>query len=185
MNNLYEYPGLQVLVLFFCEPYRDFHLREIAKLAGVSPSTAKRFLDFYVDHGFLVRNRKVNLVMFRANIDSLVFRFMKLGYFMFRAETLIGFLKRAYEGSSVVLYGSCARGEDDSASDVDLLVVGRKTRKVDLSRFEKKLNRKVTVLAYTSSEWKEKAKVDKPFYERILVDGIVLVGNIPVVENET
>jgi predicted nucleotidyltransferase len=181
MDNLFEYPGLRVLVLFFDEPYRDFHLREVAKLAGVSPSTAKRFLGFYVARGFLVRSRKVNLVLFRVDVANLGFRFMKLGYFMVKAESLIRFLGRVFEGSSVVLYGSCARGEDDRESDMDLLVVGKRVKRVDLSRFEKELDRKVTLLVYTCGEWEEKARMDKPFYERILVDGVVLHGDLPVV----
>ncbi len=182
MNNPFHYPGLRILVVFFNEPYRDFHLREIAKLADVSPSTAKRFLDFYSENKFLIKSRKANLVLFKANLENLSFRYMKLSYFMMHAKPLIDFLKNTYPNSSIVLYGSCARGEDDPESDVDLLIVGRKTERFNLGKFEKKMERKVTILIYTPHEWEEKTKKDKAFYERILVDGIVLQGNLPVVK---
>jgi len=182
MNNPFDYPGLRILVVFFNEPYRDFHLREIAKLADVSSSTAKRFLDLYNENKFLVKSRKANLVLFKANLENPSFRYMKLSYFIMKMKPLISFLKDTYPNSSIVLYGSCARGEDDPESDVDLLIVGRKTERFDLSEFENGLGRKVTLLIYTPHEWEEKAKTDKAFYERILVDGIVLRGNLPVVK---
>ncbi len=182
MNNPFHYPGLRILVIFFKEPYHDFHMRQIAKLADVSPSTAKRFLDFYSENMFLIKSRKANLVLFKANLENLSFRYMKLSYFMMQAKPLTDFLKNTYPNSSIVLYGSCARGEDDPESDVDLLIVGRKTEQFDLHRFEKRLKRKVTILIYTPHEWKEKAKKDNAFYERILIDGIVLQGNLPVVK---
>ncbi len=121
-------------------------------------------------------------MLFRANLENLSFRYMKLSYFMMKVKPLVDFLKDTYPNSSIVLYGSCARGEDDPESDVDLLIVGRKTERFDLGKFENKLGRKVTLLIYTPHEWEEKAKRDRAFYERILVDGIVLQGNLPVVK---
>lgn len=182
MNNPFHYPGLRILVVFFNEPYHDFHLRQIAKLADVSSSTAKRFLDFYSENKFLVKSRRANLVLFRANMENLTFRYMKLSYFIMKVKPLTDFLKDTYPNSSIVLYGSCARGEDNPESDVDLLIVGRKTERFDLDKFEKRFGRKVTLLIFTLHEWEEKAKKDKAFYERILVDGVVLQGNLPVVK---
>ena len=181
MNNPFRYPGLRILIVFFKEPYRDFHLREIAKLADVSSSTAKRFLDFYSENTLLVKSRRANLVLFKANLENHSFRYMKLSYFMMTVQPFIESLKNAHPNASIVLYGSCARAEDDSESDMDLLIVGRTTERVDVSNFEKSVGRKITCLIYTPQEWEEKAQKDKAFYERILVDGIVLHGNLPVV----
>lgn len=182
MNNPFCYPGFRVLTAFFDEPYREFHLREIAKLAGISSSTAKRYLDYYSKNGFLSRSRKANLVLLKASMENLSFRYMKLAYFTTKLKPLTDFLARALPSASVILYGSCARGEDDLQSDVDLLIICRKTERLDLGRFEKSLARRITVLMYTQTEWEEKAKKDKAFYERVLIDGIVLQGNLPVVK---
>ncbi len=181
MNNPFHYAGFRILTVFFDEPYREFHLREIAKLAGISASTAKRYLDYYSKNGFLLRSRKANLVLLKANLENLSFRYMKLAYFTTRLKPLMDFLERTLPSTSVTLYGSCARGEDDPQSDVDLLIICRKMERLDLGRFEKSLERRITVLMYTYTEWEEKAKKDRAFYERILIDGIVLQGNLPVV----
>jgi len=182
MKDPFLYPGLRVLLLFFNEAYREFHLREIAKLANVSSSTAKRFLDFYSEKGFLGKHRKANLVLFKANLENPAFKHMKVGYFLMESRWLADYLREVYPNSSVVLYGSCARGEDDLRSDIDLLIISRKKEKVELSRFERQLERKITLLVFTPREWEEKAKGDRAFYERILIDGIALQGSLPVVK---
>jgi len=181
MNNPFEYPGFRILVVFFDEPYREFHLREVAEIADVSPSTAKRFLDFYEVNGFLIKERKANLALFRADVENNSFRFMKTALFLFKARPLTDFLTEAYAGSSVVLYGSCARGEDGPESDVDMLIVGRRAEKIDLTRYEGMLGRRINTIVFDPQEWEEKTEEDRAFYERVLVDGIVLHGTLPVV----
>lgn len=181
MNNPFEYPGFRILVVFFDEPYREFHLREVAEIADVSPSTAKRFLDFYEVNGFLIKERKANLALFRADVENNSLRLMKTALFLFKARPLTDFLTEVYAGSSVVLYGSCARGEDGPESDVDMLIVGRKAEKIDLTRYEGMLGRRINTIVFDPQEWEEKAEEDRAFYERVLVDGIVLHGTLPVV----
>ena len=181
MNNPFEYPGFRILAVFIHDPYREFHLREVAEIADVSPSTAKRFLDFYEANGFLIRGRKANLALFKADVENNSFRLIKTAFFLFRARPLSGFLAEAYPGSSVVLYGSCARGEDGPESDVDILIVGRRAEKMDLMRYEGTLGKRINAIVFEPSEWEKKAEEDKAFYERVLVDGIVLHGTLPVV----
>jgi len=182
MKDPFLYPGLRVLLLFSNEPYRELHLREIAKLAKVSSSTAKRFLDFYSEKGFLQRQRKANLALFKANVENLTFKHMKIGHFLLKIQPLVDHLREVYPNSSVILYGSCSRGEDDLQSDIDLLTISRKKERAELEEFEEQFGRKITLLVYEPHEWEEKAEKDRAFYERILIDGIPLQGSLPVVK---
>jgi predicted nucleotidyltransferase len=182
MRNPFLYPGFRVLLLFLKEPYREFHLREVAKLTKVSSSTAKRFLDFYTESGFLEKQKKANLTLFKSNIENLSFRHIKIGYFLMNLQPLVTNLREVYSNASIILYGSCARGEDDPQSDIDFLIISRRKEKVELGVSEKHLKRKITMLVYEPREWEEKAKKDKAFYERILIDGILLQGSLPVVK---
>jgi hypothetical protein len=43
------------------------------------------------------------------------------------------------------------------------------------------LGRRINTMVFDSQEWEEKAEEDRAFYERVLVDGIVLHGTLPVV----
>lgn len=181
MNNPFDYPGLKILSLFLDDPYRERHLREVAKSADVGAGTAKRFLQFYEENDLITKTRKANLLLFRGNPENHAFRHLKIGHFMLRAKPLIDTLKEAYPDSTITLYGSCARGEDAPDSDIDLLLVGKETQKPDLRRYEQLLNRSITLIAYTPLEWEEKAEKDRAFYERIIIDGIAINGNLPVV----
>ncbi len=181
MKNLFEYPGLKILSVFLKEPYREFYLREVASKAKVSTSTVKAFLDSLTIDGFLVKSRRANLALFKASIDDPMFRHFKIGYSLREMRPLIRHLKQKYENCSIILYGSCARGEDDRDSDIDLLVVGRAGR-IELTAFEKRLSRTITLLVFSPEQWEEKAKRDEAFYESVITDGVVIQGSLPMIK---
>ena len=181
MRSLFEYPGFRILAVFLKEPYREFYLREVASHTRVSVSTVKAYLDSLVSDGFLLRSKRANLALFKANMEDPAFKHFKIAHLMRHLRPLIRHLRQKYEKSSIILYGSCARGEDDKDSDIDLLIIGR-AEKVELTDFEKKFNRTITVLVYSYQDWEEKAKQDEAFYESIITDGLVTQGNLPVIK---
>jgi predicted nucleotidyltransferase len=72
--------------------------------------------------------------------------------------------------NKVYLYGSVALGEDDQASDVDILIVGRLEKEEILELVEKmreKLRKEVKLHVLTPLEYSLLARRDKPFYESI------------------
>jgi len=95
-------------------------------------------------------------------------------------------LASQYPDSSLTLYGSCATGTDAPGSDLDLLLVTRQDQDPTpshLDELSKKTGRTVQLLKYTPEEWEKKASEDKPFYERVIIDGIGISGPLPVVVN--
>ena len=178
-----EYAGQKILELFFEKPFDEFHLRGVAKESNVSAPTAKTQLDKFVKEEFIEKKKKANLVLFKANTNNNRFRLLKTAYSLERIEKskLIEKLESEFNPLSIVLFGSAARGEDDSESDLDLLIISKNKKELDLSKFEKKLKREINYSVYSSSEWNKKAGRDKPFYQRILIEGIPLRGELPVV----
>lgn len=184
MNGTFDYPGLKVLDLFFEDPYREIYLREVSTLARVSPSTAKRFLDEYTGLRLLSRTEKANLLLFKGNLDEPSFRLWKTSRLLLRSEPHMRYLEEQYPDSSLILFGSCANGTDATGSDLDLLLITRQSREPParlLNDISRQTGRTVQLLKYTPEEWDRKAKEDKPFYERVIIDGIAISGNLPVV----
>lgn len=179
-----EYAGQKVLVLFFRQPFGQFHLRGVAKECLVSPPTAKTQLAKLVREGLVERTRKANLVLFKANTENVRFRLLKTAYSLERLEKsgFLRYLKLQLQPLSLVLFGSTAKGEDSPESDIDLLIISKSKKELNLAEFEKKLNREIEYSIYNPVEWSKKALADKPFYQRILIEGIALVGELPVVE---
>ena len=178
-----EYAGQKVLNLFFREPYREFHLREAARESKVSPMTAKKQLDRFADEGIVEKSKKANLVLFMANTKNKRFQLMKAADSIEKIgeSGLLKALTAELNPVSIVLFGSTARGQDSKDSDIDLLVISKKKQEIDFEAYERKLKRKINLIIYDSPEWKKKATDDKPFYLRILLDGIALHGELPVV----
>ena len=82
------------------------------------------------------------------------------------------------ENSEVYLYGSCARGDYSTDSDMDLLIIGKARRTEiirDMESLERKMGRKISFNIFTDLEWSKMAKQDKAFYERVEKDKVRLV----------
>lgn len=90
--------------------------------------------------------------------------------------------KAVPQGSSVILYGSHARGDAHEGSDWDVLVLLDKDRLVqdDYDRVSYPfvllgcdLGEEINPILYTAKEWKDYSFT--PFYENVCRDGIKIV----------
>src|SRR5712692_850186 len=104
MQRTLDYPGLRILNLFFENPYEEFHLREAALQARVSPSTAKRFLDEYTRLGLTTETQKANLHLFKANLEEPGFRLWKTSIFLLKSKPFLKRLAQEYPDSSLTLF---------------------------------------------------------------------------------
>jgi len=174
----------KVLHYFFNHPYDEIYLRELAKKANVSVFSAKKAIDELIKEKILIEIKRGKMRYVKANTSNLFFRHLKIAFSIKKIEEsgLIEYLiKNVPAIHSIILFGSMARGEDDENSDVDLLVIGQR-KKLDLSKFEKKVGREIRAIIMRWGEWRIKAKEDKAFYIEITTNGIVLYGNMPVIE---
>ena len=181
MKNRYNFPILNALQFFIENPYEEIHLREFSRRLNISVNSAQRFLKVFLDENLVKDERKANLRYFRASLDSVVFRSIKKTYSLKQMEDsgLIDFLKKNFP--TAVLFGSVAKGEDDSNSDIDLMCIGL-NKKADLFPFQKKLNKEITLHFFTLAQWKQQKKENKAFYQEVISTGIVLVGEMPLLD---
>ena len=86
-------------------------------------------------------------------------------------ETIRGALSRIEGIKAVCIYGSFARGEERSSSDVDLLILGDVREKPLISTvkgLEEKLQREINYTLYTDAEWKKRKAAKDPFVREVL-----------------
>lgn len=158
----------------------EHSVRELAEKAGVGVATSKTHLDYLLSKG-IVKKRVVGRNHFYTfDLSNFMARHIKIIFSLaeINESGIVKELISRYPVNSIVVYGSVARGEDDPKSDVDILVITRRRTRISL---KSKLKRELTILAYTLPEWRKKSKEDKVFYDRIIVDGIPLYGEIPIV----
>lgn len=83
--------------------------------------------------------------------------------------------------TSIILFGSYAKGENDSESDVDILTISL-SKNTTVAELSKLLKRDVNLINFTPAQWSQQAKTNKAFYLDVILDGIVLYGTKPVVQ---
>ncbi len=174
---------VKIVTYFLENQHNAVYLRELAKILRISPYTAKQYMDMLVREGLVHEERRANLRYFKANAASLVFRHLKIALNLKKLidAGIVKYLQDTVPNtSSIVLFGSLAKGEDTAESDIDLVVIGKKIR-LDIEVFEGKLKKSITVHIFSWSDWKRKFTVDVPFYYEVIIHGIALFGEPPVI----
>jgi predicted nucleotidyltransferase len=163
----------EIKALFFEHPGKEFYLRQIARLAKTPKTTASRVLKSLLGEGLIKRINKEPNDVYLADTQNPMYRFYKQFWIIekIRRSGVIEHIVEATHPNAVVLFGSCAKGEYNKESDIDLYVEGQDTP-LDLERF--RLGRKVHIVFYTGIR-----NVSRELRQGIL-NGIVLYGFVRI-----
>ena len=161
----------KVLELLFKYPTVGFTFREMSRKIRISTPTISKIVNELKRKGLVKIKEEGNLFIVRGNIESERFRELKRVYNIFSLIELRKFLIHKFNPSLICVYGSYAFGEDLENSDVDIFIESEKNYHVNLSKFEKKLNRKVHLITGNLSI------MPKELEENILT-GVVLYGSV-------
>ena len=181
---IFNTTSMKIIQYFFNNPYEQIHLRGLSRKTKTSIYSTKTIVDELVKQNILVEHRWGNQRSLKPNMENRFFLQLKIAFSIKKIQdsNLIKILEDKIPAvSSITLYGSTAEGKDDYKSDIDLLIIGQ-DKKIDISIYEKKVNKEINLLIMKWSDWREHASKDKPFYREIVKNGIVLYGNIPVIE---
>ena len=133
-----------VLREFLDNPLKKHYTRGLSRKVKLAPTSIKIHLDRLVKEG-LVTEKKDDVFKYHvANFDSEQFRFYKKINWLISLNDcgLIRYLIDNCTPDAIILFGSCAKGEDTEKSDVDIYVQSRE-KKLDVGKYEKIINRKI------------------------------------------
>jgi predicted nucleotidyltransferase len=163
-----------ILATMMMDPSRWWYQSDLAHRLGLRSSSLQRELASLVAAGILRRERDGNRVYFQA--DPTCPFLPELTGLLRKTAGLVDVLREALRpwASSIRLafvYGSLARSEERSASDVDLMIIGS----VGLSKLlpalrkaERLLNRPINPSVYTPEELATKLQRGHHFLEGVL-----------------
>jgi predicted nucleotidyltransferase len=176
-----------ILALLFTHTDETFYLRQIVRTSGYGLGPVQRELRKLADNGIIRRTVRGRQVHFQANpecpifpeLKSLIVKTAGIGDTLRNAlAPIAGHIKIAF------IYGSLARGEERSRSDIDLLVVGDLEYSdvvAKLQTAQQTLGREVNPTVYPLSEFKAKVRANHHFLTSVLKGPkIYLIGD----ENE-
>ncbi len=164
----------KVLAAVFGQPDREWYLTELARTLETQPSSLQRELEALSRAGILEQRRDGRRVYVKTDRSSPVFA--DLRGLLEKTAGVIPVLRRELEtlGESIYLafiYGSIARSEEISASDIDLMVVGKAGLSdliPALRSSEHILGRPVNPSVYSSEEFQERARSGDHFLTTVL-----------------
>jgi predicted nucleotidyltransferase len=142
-----NYNKYKVLKVFFDDPIPKggFQLREIGRLAKLAPKSVGIYLNELIKEGLVLKEHRLHKYpVYYANRDETSFKlYKKLDLVASLLEIgLVDHLYDTFIPECIVLFGSAAKGEDVLESDLDIFIE-TEGKSVDLSKFEKKLGRKI------------------------------------------
>lgn len=161
LKNGQVFDKMDILKYFFEEPEREFHLREIARLASLSPSTASEHLSSLVANKIITVKSSKGFRIFRANTSSVLYKDAKLFYNIFniRNSGLINYLIEEFNHpKAIILFGSFRKSENIPASDIDIFVETPVKKELDVSSFERKLKHTIQLFQFSMKDMKKKNK---------------------------
>lgn len=161
---------LKVLEIFFVEPTTIHFIKEISKRINLAPTSVRNYVRKLIAENLIKKKKTKPFDGYVANRENESFIFYKKVYNLYSLKELNEFLISSFWPKLIVVFGSYARGEDVEESDIDILVVSKVKKNINLGKFEKKLKRRINLLIVDKLE-----KIDKKIIKKIY-NGIVLYG---------
>ena len=109
---------------FFCQnSFESFFSAQVAEKNFLSKGGTNQILRDMARRGLLLSEKKGRMIFYRVDSASPLARQFKVLRNVAAADEII---KKAKTWSErIILFGSCARGEDTTESDIDILIVTR------------------------------------------------------------
>lgn len=187
---LFPHVRQQLLATFLLHPKRSWYLSELARHLNGAPAHLHRELALLVDAGVLRRRVEGRQVYYSPDADcpylpeltALVRKTMGIPAIL--SKTLSPLRAQI---NCAFIYGSVAKREENSQSDVDLFVVGN-LKIADLlpalAKAEKETGRAVNPTVYPIRELAEKSRRGNHFIRAVLADSAktFVIGDSDVLE---
>jgi predicted nucleotidyltransferase len=172
---------------FFSRPGTVRHVRELARELGYSATIVGRELDRLQRAGILTSELVGSARRYRVDEHSPIAA--EIRSLVQKTIGVEGRIRQALEGvdgiEEAFLYGSYARGDERSTSDLDLLIVGKVDEEVlsdRLSDAERDLDRDINVVAYKRGELERMRAAHDRFLENVLAGPRVELVRAPSAE---
>lgn len=172
LSDLFPKARAEVLRLLFETGEREIHLRDLARLAALSPSALQKELTSLAAKQLVLARRDGNRLYYRANTAHPLYP--ELHGLALKTSGVAAALARALGPvpgiDAALIFGSVAAGTATAGSDLDLLVIGSVgLRKLSpaLRGLPDSLGREINPICLTPAEWRRNRAKGDAFTTRV------------------
>lgn len=173
----------KILRFFFSDIKKKYYLRELERILNISVGNIRRELLSLEKLGLFRHEKMGNQVYYFINTKSPIFQELKS--IISKTIGLEGTIKKEFakiKGIEIVfIYGSFARGKEDSFSDIDIFIIGSIHEDIlikAIQRIEQKLSREVNYVIFTKNDLIKSLNKKNVFLKDVLLGKkIFLIGD--------
>lgn len=162
-----------ILELFFNNPGKEYYLRQIEKLTNYSAGNIRREILRLEESGLFVSRALGKIKLYKINTTYPLYNEIK--NIIRKTIGIEGGLKAIVQKHKVIdfafIYGSFAKDEENSLSDIDIIIIGNvKPREIKSALFEyqSKIGREINSTVYSTAEFSDKLKKSNHFVNSII-----------------
>ena len=164
----------RILGLLLLNPNASYHVRELARLTNTPPGTIHKELVKLTAGGILQSKKVGNQVHYSADMQCPIFE--ELAGILRKTSGLVDVLAEAlisvsHEISLAFIFGSVARGEQNTHSDVDIMLIGSISfgdAVQALYSTQATLQRELNPVVYSVEEFKRRVENNDSFIKEVL-----------------
>lgn len=163
----------RIKLLYYIFYRKDVTVTQVSKETGVNKGLVSRYLNKLINFGLIKKQNRKYIIL-----DNAIVRAIKL--FLNLNKININFVKYDWV-RGIGLFGSWASGENVYDSDIDIWVkTDHYPSEYELAKLQKKLKdmggAEVNLLVLTPQKIKELKERDIPFYNSIIKNYVILMG---------
>ena len=157
---------------FFEDCYREISVREYSRIMKISAPTSSSLLKLYEKEGILKKREDKGYLLFRADREKSILQDLSRIYWKIKLHEVIEAIKSNMHNPAIILFGSLSKLESKQDSDIDIAVISKTAKKINLETYEVGLKRSIQTFYFKSFN-----EINKDLKLNIL-NGYVLIGEI-------
>lgn len=168
----------KIIKIFIENPLKEYHVREIAKLCNLSPTTVSKFTEKLRLQKILLSRRLSNHLLFKANTENYKYKKLKREYNVdnFLNSGIISYIEEKFNyPEAIIIFGSYQKGEDNPNSDIDIAIITQLKKNIELTKFEKILKHKIQYFLFSKKNITNMKENNKELLNNI-INGMVIHG---------
>lgn len=163
--------GIAVLSWLARNPDKEFYVREVTEAVHGSLGGCHQVLISLYNEGLLTKRKSGRNIYYSVNDRNLAVKYFKIFMSIYELHDIV----HALQGKSlkIVLFGSCALGEDTIESDIDIVVITNESNEVRRILKSKSSSRDIAAVVLSPQDFMKLKEEDKAFYSEV-TKGIML-----------